>query len=146
MNKYILLLLFCIPFGLQAQIQKSFHQVYEISDSVKTIELKLVGEYKYESWVGNTIMLQTKIVLYDATDAILKFFMENGRYKVVALPEGTKLILNAKDQERRVIKSSGIECYEVVEQTIFLPEEFMNLTDGIFSKVIVEEEESGNND
>ncbi len=139
-------MLFCLPFGLQAQIQKSFHQVYEISDSVKVIELKLVGEYKYESWVGNTIMLQTKIVLYDATEAILNFFMENGRYKVDALEEGTKLMLNAKDQKRRVIKSSGIECYEVVEQTIFLPEEFMNLNDGIYSKVIEEEAESGNND
>lgn len=135
MNKnYLLFLLICIPFLTQAQIQKSFHQVYEIGDSVEIIELSLHGEYEYKSWPGNNIMLQTKITLYDATPSILKFFMENGRYEVEATESGKELLLLALDKERRVIKSSGVECFEEVKQVIFLPEEFTDAGEGKFFK------------
>ena len=138
MSKYFTFFLMVTPFLLNAQLQKSFHQVYELSDSVQTLELRLFGDYEHKAWAGNTIMLQTKVVLYDANSSILKFFMDNGRYDVTADQIGEVLYLTAKDQERRVIKSEGVECYELIEQKIYIPEDFLPTADNIFTKAIAE--------
>lgn len=143
MKKYFTILLLLIPFLLIGQLQKSFHQVFELSDSVQTIELRLYGDYEYKAWAGNTIMLQTKVSLYDASTSILNFFLENGRYDVTSQEIGNIVYLTAKDQERRVIKSDGVECYELVEQKLYIPEDFLETGDNVFSKAIVE---NGNHD
>ncbi|MCB0652632.1 MAG: hypothetical protein KDC85_15245 [Saprospiraceae bacterium] len=143
MIRYILIFMVCLPFGLQAQVQKSFHQVFEMSDSVQVIELNLVGNYDYKPWAGNTIMLQTKIVLYDATSAILDFFTEQGRYEVEAKEVSDKLVLRALDPVRKVIKSSGVECFEQVSQVLYIPEDFILTGENTFSRAI---EENGNHD
>ncbi len=143
MKKYFTVILLFTPFFLLAQLQKSFHQVYEVSDSAQTLELRLYGEFEHKAWAGNTIMLQTKVTLYDANNSILKFFMENGRYEVTAEQIGDVLYLTATDQERRIIKSDGVECYEVVEQKIYIPDSFLPTGDNLFTKAI---EENGTND
>jgi hypothetical protein len=98
---------------------------------------------KHKAWAGNTIMLQTKVLLYDANTSILKFFLENGRYDVSADQIGEVLYLTADDQERRVIKSDGVECYEIIEQKIYIPEDFLPTAVNVFTKAIVE---NGDND
>lgn len=143
MKKYFTLLLLFTPLLMLAQLQKSFHQVYEVSDSVQSLELRLYGEFEHKAWAGNTIMLQTKVTLYDANNSILKFFMENGRYDVTSEQIGSTMYLTAKDQERRIIKSDGVECYEVVEQKIYIPDSFLPTGDNLFTKAI---EENGDHD
>ncbi|KAA3622939.1 MAG: hypothetical protein DWQ02_25350 [Bacteroidetes bacterium] len=143
MKKFFTVILLFTPFFLLAQLQKSFHQVYEVSDSVQTLELRLYGEFEHKAWAGNTIMLQTKVTLYDANNSILKFFMENGRYEVTSEQIGNILYLTATDQERRIIKSDGVECYEVVEQKIYIPDSFLPTGDDVFTKAI---EENGTHD
>jgi hypothetical protein len=46
MRKFFIFFLLLAPFLLNAQLQKSFHQVYELSDSVQMLELRLYGDYE----------------------------------------------------------------------------------------------------
>ena len=144
MNKiklFFLTFLFLPPLS-EAQVHKSFHQIFEMSDSVSTIELKLVGEYEWEHWAGNTIMLQTKVELYDASQATLDYFWEKDeRYKVEGQGGGKKMLLFALKQERPGIKVGGVQCFEIVKQRLFIPDTFELTGEGVFTKPEKAEEE-----
>ena len=140
--KFLFLAFFLLPFLANAQVHKSFHQIFEMSDSVSTIELKLVGAYEWEHWAGNTIMLQTKVELYDASQATLDYFWEKDeRYTVEGQGGGKKMLLFALKQKRPGIKVGDIECFEIVKQLLFIPEAFELTGEGVFVRPEDEEEE-----
>lgn len=119
-----IILLFCFSAQtVNAQLSKVIHQTYDINDA-ETISLQITGEYKIEKWAGNTIMTETSVELYDAKPSILKYFVENGRYEIVAEDKDATYSLKSKDSERKAIKTKKGECYEFVKIRIFVPEDF----------------------
>lgn len=140
-NRYFSLFFLLLPILANAQVHKSFHQIFEMSDSVSTIELKLVGAYEWEHWAGNTIMLQTKVELYDASQATLDYFWEKDeRYTVEGQSGGKKMLLFALKQKRPGIKVGGVQCFEIVKQLLFIPEGFELTGEGVFVRPEEDEE------
>lgn len=109
---------------LPAQIQRIMHQTFPVGDSIAEINMDIYGEYKIETWPGNTILLETQVKLYNATPGILEHFLEAGRFELEAKQEESRLLLVSKDKERRPITTSKGECFEEVNQRLFIPEEF----------------------
>lgn len=108
-----------------SQINYNFHQVVELSDSVTTVNLDLPNEFELVTWAGNTIMIETKIELYDGTQSILDFFLEQGRYELLTSTiDNTNVLIEAKDKERRPIQTKKGVCYELIQLKIFVPESF----------------------
>lgn len=113
-----------LAFGISAQVQRIEHQTFDVSDSVKVIELTLFGDVAVESWAGNNILLETQIKLFNAKESILNHLLEIGRYQLEDKIQGTVLMLSSKDKERKPLKTDKGDCFEEVKQKLFLPEEF----------------------
>lgn len=108
------------------QLQKITHQTFTVSDSVTILVIAPYGDYQFEAWPGNKIMLETKIKLYNATGSILDFLLESGRYEVIIEREEALLRLVSKDKKRQAIRTKKGECFEEVEMRFFIPEEFIS--------------------
>ncbi len=125
MRYYFLLVLgMLISLRLSAQLQKITHQTFAVSDSVTVLTLDVYGDYTYESWPSDRVMLETNIKLFNASEGIMDFFLEAGRYEVTAEAEGATLRLLSKDKERRAIRTSKGECFEEIKMHFFIPEDF----------------------
>lgn len=111
--------------AVSAQVQQITHQTFELSDSITMVELDIFGTYQVEPWAGNAILLETQVRLYNASQNILDHLLKIGRYELEEQPAGSLLRLVSKDKERPTIKTSKGECFEEVEQLIYIPEEFI---------------------
>lgn len=118
----VLLILIMISFSPGfAQNQKYIHQTFQL-DTATTVRLDLFGEFEIEPWVGDAVMIETKVSLYDASGGIFKFVIEQGRYEVEAQLEGEILTLVSKDKIRRPIGTSKGYSKEEVTMRVFIPE------------------------
>ncbi len=78
MKKTILLFFAALFLGslpLQAQLQKVLHRPFEV-DSARVIVLDLYGEYEVQPWAGDNILVEMTVKLYQASDGLLKHFIE----------------------------------------------------------------------
>ena len=154
-TKYIffvaLLWLISMPL-LSGQVQtnqKNMHQTFEIPDTITSVELDLYvnDKYRVESWAGNHILAETKVQLIEASEATLNFFVKMGRYKLEMEQTGKAIKLVSLDKERRSIRSrnSAEEAsVEVVNVRIFLPKDFTQQSDTLWSKPEEETEQTDN--
>ncbi len=153
--KKALLLAFCLNFVqiASAQLEKVLHQTFELSDSITSVSLNIYGDYEFQKWSSNTIMVETSIELYDASPSILNHFVKKGRYDLVFAAKGAMLNLDSKDLERTAIKtrvknkknknSDEIEtkqCFEIVKVRVFIPDSFLVVDRTMLNKIVAEEE------
>ena len=124
--KQALLLAFCLfAFGqsASAQLEKILHQAFELNE-VSSVSLNLHGEYEFEKWAGNAILVETHVQLYDASPSIFKHVLNHGRYMLKAKKEEQRIHIESKDLERKTIHKNGNQCYEFVKVRILIPEDF----------------------
>lgn len=159
--KKALLLAFCLNIVqiASAQLEKVLHQTFELSDSITSVSLSLYGDYEFQKWSSNTIMVETSVELYDASPSILNHFVKKGRYNVIFEANGEILQIDSKDQERTAIKtrvkkkanqaSGEIEtkqCFEIVKVRIFIPNDFLVADRTMLNKVVEEEATATSNE
>ena len=98
---FLLLFVFCQ--NSFAQLKKTLHQTLDLSKSV-SVKLDLSGDYELVHWAGNHFLIETNIVLYDASKHLLNHMVSNGRYEVNSPKEGYHSVIEWKDKERRKIQ------------------------------------------
>ncbi len=123
---YTLFLLLEIALAGWTQNQKYIHQTFSM-DTAKVLQLDLFGEFSIEPWLGDAVMVETRISLYDASESILKHFIEQGRYAVEATRNGASLMLKSKDKERKPIGTPRGVSREEVAVRVFIPEQLQPL-------------------
>ena len=113
-----------------AQMERTVYQSFEI-DSVQTITLDIVGDYEINVWAGNSILTETNIQIWKASPQLLDYFIEEGRYEIVAVTTPSSATLSSKHPTRKPIKTKTDECTEIVTLKIFVPDNFklVNPTD-----------------
>jgi hypothetical protein len=109
--------------GAVAQLQTIIHQAFEL-DTTEVIQFELFGAYEAQPWSGNTVLTETIVQLHEASDGILKHFVEHGRFQIEAALEGEVIRLFSQDRERRPIKTKNGECLEIVKMRIFVPDNY----------------------
>lgn len=123
------LIIVCLCVALSAatgfgQVRKTMHQVIEV-DSATVIAFDLYGDKnRLVGWAGDNLLIETRIVLYECSEAIFEHFFKAGRYDIETAKEGGELRLKSKDSERRAIKTRTGECFEVHDVKIFVPDAF----------------------
>jgi len=128
-----LLLTFCGISTANAQLTKMIHQTFETAEANR-IELNLYGEYEIEKWAGNTIMTETSIELYEASNNILKHFTEAGRWDIEEDQSETSVKLTSVDLERRTLRTKAGECFEIIKMKIYVPEEFKIVNNNLLER------------
>lgn len=106
-----------------AQVKKIVHQSFEI-EGIDNVKLDLAGDYEVVTWAGNSILIETNIELYSASRDIYNHFKKEGRYDVEADTSTNLIVLKSLDKERKPIKTSKGECFEIVRVRILIPEDF----------------------
>ena len=114
---------FLLSTSANAQVKKILHQSFEI-ESIDNIKLDLTGDYEIVAWAGNSILIETNIELYSASRDIYNFFKEKGRYDVAADSSDNSILLTYVDNERKPIRTSKGDCFEIVKVRILVPEDF----------------------
>lgn len=108
--------------NLHGQITKTLHQTFQ-TDGAPKLELQLVDEYEIEFWPGNNVLVETKVELYDASPAILDFFVNQKlRYQIDIDDSGPVLHISSHDPKRVEIQHKGQKCYEFVRIRLFIPD------------------------
>ena len=141
MNKYLLisgLLLLLTVSTSYGQLQKTLHQSFEMPDSTRTLLIKFpeMDSWEIVSWAGNSIMTESNIKMYSANKGIFNFFLDKGRYNYMAYEKGDSLLMTGQDQKRDVIRAGDMECSEIVDVRIFIPDAFKEVSPGIWAREI----------
>lgn len=110
------------------QMERTVYQAFEI-DSVQTITLKIVGDYEVKHWAGNSILTEANIQIWKASPNILDYFIEQGRYEIVAETTLTTAALSSKHADRKPIKTKEGECTEIITMRVFIPDDFAQSPD-----------------
>ncbi len=114
-----------LALSLPAQLKKTLHQTFEVGDSIREIQLELAGEVRARHWAGQNILTTSLVELYDASPAILEYFVVEGRrYEIVADTLGTVLRLRHYEPQRRPIRTRHGECPEILQVKVYVPESF----------------------
>lgn len=119
---------------VEAQVQRILHQEFAVSDSITEIKATLYGDYTVEPWPGNNVLLESQIKLYNATEGILKHYLEAGRYELLSEYQGPVLVLTARDLEHPTIKTNRGESFEDLQQRLFVPEDFQEVGQGHWTR------------
>ena len=117
----------------QAQSQQTSYQVFQL-DSLSEIELDLYDAYRIERWAANKLMAESTIKLYNCAPSVLEHLLEIERYAINVDSLDNRLRLVSADQDRKKIKTSAGECFEVIELTLYIPEDFEEKTTGFFAR------------
>ncbi len=124
MNKYLTILCFlCFYVSINAQHEKIIHKSFDIEDA-STIKLNIYGEHVFEKWEGNTILTETTVKLHDASPAVFKYYLKEGRYEVIGALDNNVLNISSVKMDRNPIKTKNGVCYEFVNTIVYYPEDF----------------------
>ncbi|MBP7272278.1 MAG: hypothetical protein KA974_00465 [Saprospiraceae bacterium] len=107
---------------LNAQIEKTLHQSFP-ADSVQQIHIELTTDYEIVPWVSNAILTETKILLENASNDIMKYLERMGRYQIDSKYEGTQLTLKPKDISK-VGSKKDTPFAEKITIKIYVPDTF----------------------
>ena len=109
--------------SLSAQAEKSYHQSLPIDDA-KKIVVQVADNIEIIPWMGNTILVETKVQLTNANIDVLNYIVKQGRYDVAIEKDDTVLRIVSKNPTRAPIRIKNVDCFETVTVKIFVPEEF----------------------
>jgi membrane protease subunit (stomatin/prohibitin family) len=87
--------------------------------------LEIAGDYEIIHWAGNSLLVETRIQIFNANPQILDYLVEQGRYAVLidTLPD-YRLFLRSKETNRKVIKTRLGTCTEFSAVRFFVPDNF----------------------
>lgn len=126
----LIILLFCaIP--TFAQFEKIIHQSFELNEAID-LDIQVNGEYEVETWAGNVILAETKVQLYDASPSIFNYYLEKERYNLKSELSDAGVVIQSVDMERKPIRTKKGECYEFVKIRLFVPEDYVQVSDNLW--------------
>ena len=142
--KYIFtILLISIGLLARAQVKKTLHQTFELSDENTQVELDIFDEFEVEEWSSNNIMIVTSATLESGAQHVLDFYVREGRYSVEKSGEKETLMLTSKDKVRKGMKYKDSIIYEVVKMKLYIPENYELQGE---NKLVKKEEETASKD
>ncbi len=120
-----LLLHVCI---ISAQVEKTFFQTYDIKNGARRISIQSSDNYELRQWNGVQLMIETTARLDGGNMDLLGILIKDGRYNFEFDQGGEDMVFHLKLPVRTQIKHLGQMCRETVKMFIYVPEEFVILS------------------
>ena len=111
-----------------AQVEKIFFKTYNISDGARHISIQSNDAFELRPWNGVQLMIETTARLDGGNMDLLGILIKEGRYNFDFEHKGEDDNLYPKLSVRPQIKNLGQICRETVKILIFVPDEFMILS------------------
>ncbi len=124
---FTFILIFSVHF-LFAQLEKTVHQTFNVTDA-KNIMVQMNTPFELTAWPGDAVLVETNIKLENATNAILNYVVESGRYEISFEDQGNGANFNLKEKntKRAQLTTKNGVVNETVAVKIFVPE-FFNIS------------------
>lgn len=123
------MLLLCTS-TIQAQVEKTFFQTYDIPDGVRRIYILSPDAYELRVWNGVQLMIETTARLDGGNMDLLGIVIKDGRYNFEFDQGSEGMAFRPKLLTRPNIKHLGRMCQETVKLIMYIPEEFTILEKG----------------
>jgi hypothetical protein len=114
--------------NMTAQVEKTFFQTYDIPHEVRRIKIQSTDTYELRPWNGVQLMIETTVQLDGGNMNLLSILIKDGRYNFEFEKSEKAIDLHAKLPTRPQIKQLGQICRETVKMLIYIPEEFVILS------------------
>lgn len=117
----LLISIFTINY-LSGQSANTYHQSFPFDKKIVSVIMDFEYPYQVEHWSGNTILVETNIRLDNASQVVLNYFKETGRYTVVTQTYPATIVFKMKDMIRKAIQTRKGACAENILLKVFIPE------------------------
>ncbi len=114
--------------SMNAQVEKTFFQTYDITNSVRRISIQSTDNYEFRPWNGVQLMIETTARLDGGNVDLLGILIKEGRYNFKFEQGEDAIVFSTKLSTRPQIKHLGQMCRETVKMYIYVPEEFVILS------------------
>ena len=115
--------LFLQTFGI-AQIERSIFEAYDL-DSIEQIHINIADSVNIEFWPGDNILVESNIAFYNGNKSMFERLIKAGRYNLLENRTSQSLSLSEGDKiKKKIAGVNGEICYETVERTIYIPEDY----------------------
>ena len=94
---------------------------YSIKDSVEVV-----------LWAGVNLLVETTIVIENASQNILENNILEGRYKLLGQKESDSFALTFEQAQRQELRVRGTTCSETVRLRLYVPDDFEKNSDGVW--------------
>lgn len=116
-----LLALSCVPSLAQNATFKTFTKAFN-TDGKNILRLDLPGDVDLKVWENPSIRVEISISLPSGNGSMLNELANIGRYNLSAKSEGSVLILNAPNLQKK-LKVKGEELKETLNFMVFVPKD-----------------------
>jgi hypothetical protein len=135
MKKLFFLFSGLFPVLACTQIQQTFHEVMEISDSVELITYEFYDSLEVNAWPNNNLMMEIIVSHTNSTDALMKALFKGGRYALKPEKSLPSLKLRFKLRHRGIIDVPGRGTVdEKVMIRLFIPDSFAEVKPGEWTR------------
>ncbi len=125
--------------SLSAQVERVLYQTFNLHDSTDNITLNMKDNYEVIAWHHDKdVMIESTIEIKGGSMDLLKNFINEGRYLVkpkLELPS-TVFQLALDKSKRESLKLNGKECQEVVSHRIYVPDDYVKVSDTLYSRKV----------
>ncbi len=123
------------PFQAFGQIQQTFHEVMEVSDSVEIITYEFYDSLEVKAWPNNNLMMEIIVSHTNSTDPLMKALFKGGRYALKPEKNLPNLKLRFKLRHRGIIDVPGRGTVdEKVMIRLFIPDSFVESKPGEWTR------------
>jgi hypothetical protein len=136
----MLITLLMLPISnLSSQVERVLYQTFYLHDSTDNITLNMKDNYEVIAWHHDKdVMIESTIEIKGGSMDLLKNFIKDGRYLVkpkLELPS-TLFQLALDKTKRETLKLNGRACEEIVFHRIYLPDDYVKVSDTLYSRKI----------
>ena len=117
---------------MSAQVEKTFFQIYDIKNGARRISIQSTDTYELRPWNGVQLMIETTARLDGGNMDLLGILIKDGRYNFEFEEGSEDIVFHPKLKARPQIKHLGQMCRETVKIFIYVPEEFVILSQSEF--------------
>jgi hypothetical protein len=136
----MLITLLMVPISsLSSQVERVLYQTFYLHDSTDNITLNMKDNYEVIPWHHDKdVMIESTVGIKGGSMDLLKNFINEGRYLVkpkLELPS-TVFQLAFEKSKRETLKLNGRECEELVFHRIYIPDDYIKVSDTLYSRKI----------
>jgi hypothetical protein len=134
---FVLIWAFSFTHSVSAQVERVVYQTFVIQESSENLNFNIKDNYEIIGWNHeNDIMIESTIQLKGGSMDLLKTFINEGRYLIVPKPDSVETIvqLNMPKDKRQILKLHDKELEEIVTHRIYIPIEFLKVSDELYSR------------
>ena len=124
---FLVVCLLCLSTTLSAQLKKTVHQTFPAKEHHTRVFLNVNHPVQYVHWPGNSILIETTIILSkNGSKSMMDYMINSGRYELEHFHLTSSTNLKPKMKTKPIHTQKGL-CKEHISIKAYIPD-YMEIT------------------